>query len=68
MRLQEPMRITRMENCTYHMCPESMPMSPPTALGVPPVMRSSAINAGGYTVDSVYAVQNAMSAYYGDME
>jgi hypothetical protein len=40
---------TSLLGSTYHRCPAIRPTIPPRALPVPPVMRSSSINANGYT-------------------
>jgi hypothetical protein len=40
---------TSLLGMTHHRCPAIRPTIPPRALPVPPVMRSSSINANGYT-------------------
>jgi hypothetical protein len=42
---------TSLLGSTYHRCPAIRPTIPPRALPVPPVIRSSSINANGYTDD-----------------
>jgi len=58
---------TSLLGSTYHRCPAIRPTIPPRALPVPPVMRSSSINANGYT-DNVSEMIGISRTACGDRE